>query len=78
MLLSRVLSEPDAVERDLRAWLGPQAHKLKQPVHMIEVFTDVAPLASQLELESGQTVIRIGIHHGQNLNRLKDRQLFYA
>ena len=75
MLLSRVLSEPDTVERDLRAWLGPQAHKLKQPVHMIEVFTDVAPLASQLELESGQTVIRIGIHHGQNLDRLKDRQL---
>ncbi|CAL1138729.1 unnamed protein product [Cladocopium goreaui] len=67
--------EPDTVERDLRAWLGPQAHKLKQPVHMIEVFTDVAPLASQLELESGQTVIRIGIHHGQNLDRLKDRQL---
>ena len=75
MLLSRVLSEPDAVERDLRAWLGPQASKLQQPVPMIEVFTDVAPLASQMEVQSQQNVIRIGLNHGQNLDRLRDRQL---
>ena len=74
MLLTRVLSEPDAVERDLRAWLGPQADKLNEPVQMIEVFTGTAPLASQLEHESGQAVIRIGLQYGQNLDRLKDRQ----
>ena len=28
MLLSRVLSEPDAVEHDLKQWLGPQAHRV--------------------------------------------------
>ena len=75
MLLSRVLSEPDVVERDLHAWLGPQAYELQQPVSMIEVFTDVAPLASQMEVQSQQNVIRIGLSHGQNLDRLRDRQL---
>ena len=75
MLLSRVLSEPDVVERDLKQWLGPQAHKLSKRVDLIEVFTDVAPLSKTVELLSKHEAIRIGQAHGHDLNRLRDRQL---
>ena len=75
LVLSRILSEPDAVERDLRAWLGSQAHKLDEHVELLEVFTDVAPLSKMVEQVSKGNAIRIGTSHGQDLSRLKDRQL---
>ena len=36
LVLSRLLSEPDAVERELKAWLGDQAHKLNSPVELVK------------------------------------------
>eukprot|EP00438_Fugacium_kawagutii_P012099 Skav209448 [mRNA] locus=scaffold2199:144696:152896:- [translate_table: standard] len=76
MVLSRLLSEPDAVEHELEQWLGDQAGKLRQSVVMIEVFTDVAPLSEKMEqLNDNRAVIRIGQNLGQDLSRLRDRQL---
>eukprot|EP00435_Cladocopium_sp_Y103_P055859 s19_g18.t1 len=75
LVLSRLLSEPDAVERELKAWLGDQAHKLNSQVELVEVFTDDAPLSIAVEKVFPGTAIRIGLSHGQDLSKLKDRQL---
>ena len=75
MSLSRLLSEPDAVERDLKQWLGPQSHKLNSTVELVEVFTDHAPLSAMIERWTGNQAIRIGKNHGQDLTKARDRQL---
>ncbi|CAL1152848.1 unnamed protein product [Cladocopium goreaui] len=65
----------DQVLDELRNWLGPQAPALDSPVHMIEVFTDHAPLARKVSERTGKSSIILGLNHGQDFNRLQDRRL---
>eukprot|EP00438_Fugacium_kawagutii_P033822 Skav235831 [mRNA] locus=scaffold1931:222076:230114:- [translate_table: standard] len=75
LVLSRLMEEPDEVRKELEEWLGPQAHALDGPVHLIEVFTDHAPLARKTHKLTGQSSIILGIQHGQDFNKLRDRRM---
>ena len=75
VILSRLHDEYDQVLDELRNWLGPQAPALDSPVHMIEVFTDHAPLARKVSERTGKSSIILGLNHGQDFNRLQDRRL---
>ena len=75
LTLSKLYEDPDAVIQELRTWLGPQAKALDTPVHFIEVFTDKAPLGRAVSKHVGKTSILLGINHGQDFNRARDRRL---
>ena len=75
LVLSRMQAEPQKVREELEEWLGPQAHALDSPVQMIEVFTDRAPLAKKLHKQTGKSCIILGLKHGQDFNKLRDRRM---
>lgn len=71
--MSRLDGDTQEVIAELTEWLGPQGHKLHEPVSMIEVFTGKAPLAHRVE-QLGHASIRIGLVHGQDLSKHSDRR----
>ena len=72
-ILSRLQTDRASVTAELSEWLGTnQAHKLHQPVHMIEVFTGQAPLSTYVEKLGGNS-LRIGLDHGQDLSLHEQR-----
>lgn len=75
VVLSRLRTEYEVVMDELREWLGPQSRALDSPVHMIEVFTHHAPLAKKVTKDCNVSSIIIGLAHGQDLNRLRDRRM---
>lgn len=75
LTLSKLYKDPTAAIEELKEWLGPQAKALDTPVHFIEVFTDKAPLCRAASKHVGETSILLGINHGQDFNRVRDRRL---
>ena len=75
MSLSRLSTDPEGVQAELQQWLGDQAWMLDKKIDLVEVFTDVAPLAREFERRTGNPVIRIGLAYGHDLNQLAHRRL---
>ena len=73
-LMTRLLGDPKVILEELSDWLGPQAHKLHETVSLIEVFTGKAPLSDRTEHQCQTSCIRIGLDHGQDLNKHDDRR----
>ena len=74
--LSTLQEEPERVQSELRAWLGPQYQVLQDSaVIMLEVFTGKAPLSRCSDRMRQGASIRIGTQWGQDLKRSKDRRL---
>ena len=72
--MTRLLGDPNVILEELSDWLGPQAHKLHETVSLIEVFTGKAPLSDRTEHQCQTSCIRIGLDHGQDLNKHDDRR----
>ena len=61
---------------ELQAFLGPkQQHLLDQDVWLIEMFAGLDPELSKAAERSGKYAIRLGLAHGQDFNRARDRAL---
>ena len=75
LALAVLREDPSSVRRDLKEWLGDQKKALGQAVGLIEVFTGRAPLSVSSERHRGLTSIRLGLQHGQDFSRARDRRL---
>ena len=75
LVLSRILEQPKEVKKELKTWLGDQAHFLSQKIQFLEVFTGKAPLAARVENKLQTPSIRIGYQYGQDLDKLHDRRM---
>ena len=59
---------------DLKLWLGPQAPTLEKRVALVEIWTGQAGISHEVA-SRGFGAIRIGLDHGHDLRRRKDRTL---
>ena len=76
LALSSLREEPEAVDKELKEWLGPQAQALSlQRVGLVEVFSGRAPLSHHCEQIRGLASSRLGANHGQDFSRARDRRL---
>ena len=75
LALASLKEQPEHVEQELVAWLGPQAPRLKQKIGLIEVFAGPATLSHQSEHARSLASIRLGLNFGQDFTKAKDRRL---
>ena len=63
--------------QELKEWLGPQADRLGKPLDLVEEYTGEARIAASVE-EAGGSALRLGLAHGQDFRRRRDRELSLA
>ena len=74
LVLSRIASDPKGVKKQLKEWLGHQAHQLDKPVGLIEVFAGKGNLSQVHEEMNQDGSIKLGLDHGQDFTRVQDRR----
>lgn len=74
LVLSRIASDPKGAKKQLKEWLGHQAHQLDKPVGLIEVFAGKGNLSQVHEEMNQDGSIKLGLDHGQDFTRVQDRR----